>query len=183
MTRLVASALEAAGVAYAVGGSVASSYHGVPRSSHDSDMVAALGLGQVDPFVSALGEAFYADPDMVRDAVRQSDSFNVVHLETMFKVDVFVAGTDDLARQEIARRVQARIEGTELYLASAEDIVVQKLLWYRKGNEISERQWADVLGVLRVAAAGLDLDYVREWALRAGVADLLQRALTQSVTE
>ncbi len=182
VTSLVVDALEAAGVLYAVGGSLASSYHGVPRSSHDADLVAALGLGHVDAFASGLGEAFYSDPEMMRDAIRRADSFNVVHLETMFKVDVFVAGSDELARQELVRRVPAQIEGADLFVASAEDIVVQKLRWYRKGGEVSERQWSDVLGVLRVARGRLDLEYVREWAERAGVSDLLHRAIARSET-
>ena len=179
VTALVARAFEQAGVPYAVGGSVASSVHGEPRSTQDADILAALGLGQVDRFVDALGDGFYADAEMMRSCIRAREPFNVVHLATMFKIDVFIAGGDALAREELSRRRLVEIEGERLYVATPEDVVIQKL-WYRKGNEVSERQWRDVLGVLRVQGAGLEVDYVRRWAKEGGVEDLLDRALTEA---
>jgi hypothetical protein len=104
VTLTVADALEALGVPYAIGGSFASSLHGVIRATMDADLVADLRIEQVAPLAQALGDAFYADEEMMRNAVRQHSSFNLIHLETMFKVDVFVAKPRAFDRSQLARR-------------------------------------------------------------------------------
>ncbi len=182
VTFRVTEALERLGIAYLVGGSLASSLHGIPRATQDVDIVAGIGLRHVDEFVAHLKEAFYVDADMIRDAIRRSASFNIIHLATMFKVDVFVLGRDPLATEEMARRQPYRLgePARDLYVASPEDVVIQKLDWYRKGNEISERQWNDVLGVLKVQRDRLDVAYMRRWTVIGNTADLLERALAES---
>jgi len=180
VTLVVARALERLGLRYLVGGSLASSLHGVPRSTNDADLVVELPGAKVDVLASELAADFYVDADMIRDAVTRGASFNVIHLATMFKVDVFVLTRDPMAQEEMARRrAHAVAPGSpELaWFASAEDVVLQKLDWYRKGEGISERQWRDVLGVIRVQGSVLDASYLRTWAERIGVADLLVRAL------
>lgn len=180
---LVGRALDAVGAAYAIGGSVASSVYGEPRSTLDGDLVAALFLRQVEGFISALGPDFFADAEMIRSSIRAGEPFNLIHLPTMFKVDVFLAGRDELALEELARRQRMEIQGETVYIATAEDIVLQKLVWFRKGNEVSERQWSDIRGVIRVQGSRLDLAYLRQWAPRAGVADLLERALREAAED
>jgi hypothetical protein len=177
----VAAALERMGVSYAIGGSLASSVYGEPRSTNDVDLVADLGEEHVDALVRELGDDFYADPDMIRDAVRRRGSFNVVYRPVVFKVDVFVARRDAWTREELARATAIEIDlgdGTRvrLCIASAEDTVLHKLVWYQLGGGVSDRQWADLLGVLRVQAAGLDAAYLDRIAGDMGVADLLARA-------
>jgi hypothetical protein len=175
--------LEALGVPYLVGGSLASSLHGIPRATQDVDVVAALEEAHVEPFVAALGADFYVDADMIRDALRRCASFNVIYLRTMFKVDVFVARKSRPALDEMARRQRVRIADDpprDLVVASAEDTVAQKLAWYRTGGEISERQWKDVQGVLRVKARALDVAIMRGAAEALGVGDLLDRALDEA---
>jgi hypothetical protein len=159
---------------------MASAIHGVPRSTQDVDFVAELNEEQVDDLVAVLESEFYIDREVVRRAVRSRRSFNVIHLGTMYKADVFVMGTDGHAQAEKKRR---RIEalGPEpdsptAYFCSAEDIVLQKLRWFRKGGGISDRQWSDLLSVLKVQANALDYDYLRYWTAELGVADLLLRA-------
>ena len=146
-------------------------------------MVAAMGLRHVEEFVAALTGAFYVDADMISDAIRRSASFNVIHLATMFKVDVFILGRDELSREEMGRRQVYRVGGPqerEIFVASPEDVVVQKLDWYRKGGEVSDRQWSDLLGVLKVQGERIDIAYVRRWATAGGTLDLLERALVQA---
>jgi len=173
--RPVLDALAGLGVRHFVAGSIASSAHGVPRASIDADVVAELQPGHEATLIGALASAYYVPVQRVADAIRQRASFNVIHLATMVKVDVFVAhGEADQA--SLGRVVRARLDdGTEVPICSAEDSLLAKLTWYRRGGETSERQWTDVLGLLQVAT--LDMPYLREGAAGRGVADLLERAI------
>jgi hypothetical protein len=176
----VADALEALDVPYALGGSFASALHGVMRATMDADMVADLRLEHAEPLAQALGSAFYAEPEMMRNAIRQHRSFNLIHLDTMFKVDVFIAQPRDFDRAQLARRqlyLLSEDPERHAYVASAEDIVLAKLEPYRRGGEVSDRQWRDVLGVLKVQGERLDRDYVHRMAVGLGVEDLLSSAL------
>jgi len=182
----VTRVLDELDVSYVVGGSLASSLHGIPRSTQDADLVAALRMVHVQPFLSGIEGTFYVSPERVASAVRLRTSFNLIHLRTMIKVDLFVFSETPLARQEMARRQVLPIPGeldAHLQVASPEDTILQKLLWYRKGGEVSERQWNDILGVIKVQGRALELGYLKEWAERSGIADLLARAFTDSGRE
>lgn len=176
--------LDGLGVPYLVGGSIASSVHGVPRTTQDIDVVADVRTEQVDPLAAALGTDFYVDAEMIRDAIAHQGTFNLLHLASMHKVDVFIMKPALWWIAEMERRRPARIEAGNLALdvpvASAEDMVLQKLDRYREGQETSGRQWTDVLGVLRVQQTTLDLDYLRRWAATLDLSALLERALEES---
>jgi hypothetical protein len=182
ITLFLAATFERLGVSYLVGGSLASSLHGLPRATQDVDLVAALEPEHVPALVAALRGSFYLDEPAIRAAVRQRTSFNVIHLGTLLKADVFVAGSDAATRSEFERRQRYRVAvdpPRELVLASAEDTIAQKLHWFRLGDEVSERQWSDALGVLKVAGGRLDFAYLRRTAALLGVQDLLERILTE----
>jgi len=179
-TLRVVRILDSFGVDYLVGGSLASSLHGIPRATQDVDLVAAITQDEVSDFVEALGSDFYVDEEMIREAIRRGTSFNIIELETMFKVDVFIAGSDDVSKTAMIRRQAIQLgegPGQALMVATPEDIILQKLAWYQQGDEISERQWLDVLGVLKVQGSRLDKPYMQKTAALMGVAGLLQRAL------
>jgi len=181
VTAEVAKVLDRLGVTYCVGGSLASSLHGVPRSTQDADLAAALEPGHVEPLAAALQKSFYVASERIEDAVRRRSSFNVIHLETLFKVDVFCVGDEPHARLELQRRQRFTVAADRvLEVASAEDTVLHKLIWYRKGGEVSDRQWGDLMGVLQVQGERLDLDYLRRWAEELKVLDLLERALREA---
>lgn len=180
VTLMVTAQLEAQGIRYALGGSMASSALGMARSTMDADIIADLAESHVDPLVRALDGAFYIDADAIREAIWHRSSTNLIHLESMFKVDLFIPKRRAFDRNQLARRVARRLAKDaqqDAFIASAEDTVLAKLEWYRMGGEISDRQWTDILGVLKVQAPGIDLSYLRQWAPALGVTDLLARAL------
>lgn len=183
VTLIVTETLEALSIPYLIGGSFASAIHGVPRMTADVDLVADIRLDQVDPFVHALQSGFYLDADAMREAVRHRGSFSLIHLDTMFKVDVFILRERHFDRIQLQRRERRAIAFEPerfAFIATAEDNILAKLEWYRLGNDVSERQWSDVQNVLKTQAGALDLAYLRLWAGAIGVADLLERALKEA---
>ena len=171
--------LEELGVTYHIGGSVASSIYGLPRLTIDVDIIVDLRLEHVRPLVIRLQTEYYIDEDMIWDAIRRRSSFNVIHLETMLKVDVYIPKSRPFDQEEL-RRVQQEVllEGTRpLNVASPEGTILNKLEWYRMGGEVSDRQWNDILGVLKVQGTHLDMSYLQRWAANLKVTDLLERAL------
>lgn len=176
----IARTFDALGIRYLVGGSVASSVYGIPRATQDVDLVADIQLSQVDAVTKAMVGEFYVDADMIRDAIRRHASFNIVHLETMFKADIFVLQGDSWSREEMARARSEELDipggKVSIRFASPEDTLLHKLIWYKLGNQISDRQWSDILGVLKVQGDVLDHAYLDRWAPLLDVFDLLQRA-------
>jgi hypothetical protein len=177
VTLRVARVLEELGVPYFVGGSLASSYHGIPRATQDADLIAALRPEHVAPLVARLREEFYVDDGRARQAIERQSSFNVIFLPTMFKVDLFVLRDEPHAREEMARRQPLPVEESTVPFASAEDTLLHKIGWYRLGGGISERQWYDALGILKVQGDRLDHDYLRRWAEELDLSELLAKAV------
>lgn len=179
----VTQTLEQIGVAYAVGGSLASSLHGVMRSTLDVDIVADIRLEHIPLLVATLAEEFYADDEMMREAIKRHSSFNLIHYETAFKVDIFIRKLRRFDNMQLERRrtlVIANDPERSIYVTSPEDTVLAKLEWYRLGGEVSDRQWRDILGVLKTRAGELDLDYLRVWSRELKVSDLLERVLQEA---
>ncbi len=179
---MVADVLDSLGVAYAIGGSLAGAIHGVVRTTIDADFVADLHMEHAAPLVQMLSDEFYVDLATVRAAISHHSSFNLIHLETMFKVDIFVVKPRSFDRAQLARRELHLLNGKPLqsaYFVSAEDIVLAKLEWYRQTGETSDRQWRDVLGVLQVQGERLDYNYMRGMSMELNMGDLLEKAFEQ----
>ncbi len=179
VTRL----LEKLGIPYAVAGSLASSLHGVPRATQDVDIVAAISRKHVEAFTAELKDEFYVDENMIYDAIANTSSFNIIHLNTMLKVDIFVTPQRGRPKEELERAKKQIIdesEGIQFSVLSAEDTIVSKLKRYRMGNETSSNQWNDVLGILRVQAENLNSECLKRAAEQLDVTDLLQRACAEA---
>src|SRR5689334_10261222 len=167
-------------IRYVLVGSFASSIHGMYRSTADIDILADIHPEQIRPLFDVLQNSFYLDEHAMRDAVTQGRSFNAIHFDSVFKVDIFVAKSDEFALSQLNRRQLRKISPEKdeaVYVATAEDTILAKLRWYRAGHEASNTQWNDVLGVLGTLRNSLDTEYLRMWAESLGVEDLLHRAL------
>jgi hypothetical protein len=174
----IATALDALGITWAIGGSLASSAHGEPRATNDVDVIALLDEPAARKLGTLLGPDFYIDDDVARAAVRARSSFNVIDKRSFIKIDIFVPaagplGTGQLAR---ARRLDVLPGIAALPVLGPEDVVLQKLRWYSVGGEVSDRQWRDIVAVLRQCAAELDHAYLDSVAGASNLAVLLERA-------
>lgn len=176
----VVDALERLGIGYSIVGSIASSVHGVARASIDADLVVDLKLERIEPLVALLEEAYYIEPEAVGRAVERRSQFNVVHLATMLKVDLYILPDRPFDHASFDRRQPRALDPQDprvYQVATAEDTVLHKLEWFRDGGESSDRQWADVVGILKVQSDRLDLDWMRPVAETLGVKDLLAAAV------
>lgn len=163
-------------IRYVIGGSVASSIWGEPRATVDLDVMIDATADKTAALVHRLGDAFYVSEESALSAVAREGSFNAIHYESSMKIDFFIAERNDLAERQIDRRHPIEIGDRVLSFYAPEDLLVRKLMWYRLGGEQSERQWRDILGILRVSGDRLDREYLESAADTAGVSDLLSRA-------
>lgn len=183
---IVADALEACRVRYLVGGSLASAVSGEPRSTLDVDLVVELTEKDIEPLVAALGAGFHVDADSLRRAIREQSSANVIHHPTSTKVDLFIMGGSPIDAEQMNRRQRVQVSSEPdrwLYVHTPEDILLQKLRWYRMGNEVSDRQWRDILGIILVQGERLDQTYLQRGARALDVSALLQRATSEAQDE
>lgn len=178
-----ARTLDEIGIRYVVVGSFASSARGKPRATIDADIVAEVTRDHARILAERLAGEYYADEVAIRRAVLDRGVFNAIHLETMFKVDVYVSSSGGFDEQQLLRRLPEHIKPNSsdpVYVATAEDTVLAKLVWFRKGAGVSEKQWLDVIGILGVQKNHLDIEYLSKWAASLGISDLLEKAITES---
>jgi hypothetical protein len=176
----VAEVLQAMQIKFYIGGSVASSFHGASRSTMDVDLIADLRAKDVEEFVTPLRNEYYVSKAAINDAIARLSCFNLIHLPSSFKVDIFVLKGRPFDINAMNRAALGTIDlksDVEFPIASPEDTILSKLEWYRLGNEVSERQWDDVVRVLNVVGEKADRDYMLRNADDLNVADLLQKLL------
>lgn len=172
------------GISYHIGGSIASSAYGIARATLDIDVVADLSLKQAPLLTRALERQYYIEELSIADAVRNRSSFNIIHLDTIVKIDVFIVKDTPYDRCAFNRKRPENFEDDGVdnvfFFASCEDVILHKLHWFRLGEGVSERQWLDVLGVIKVQKEALDLEYLRRWAGELECTALLEKALTDA---
>ena len=183
----LASILNSLDIPYYVGGSVASSLQGEVRLTQDLDLVINIQYSQIQPLIKAMADDFYISDIAVEEAVsRKTSSFNVIHLTTTEKADIFVMKDDEFSLSQMSRRVLHCPDGDmskSFYLCTPEDTILQKLLWLRIANNESQKQWRDILGVLKLQKEQLDFGYLQEWGQRLQLTDILLQALRESGME
>jgi len=180
---LIASVLDQQRINYVLVGSLASSMHGMYRSTADIDIVADVRSEQVIPLLTVLQKYFYVDEKAVREAINLKQSFNAIHFDSVFKVDIFIPKSDEFSKKQIERRELKQLSPDleqMIYVATAEDTILAKLRWYDSGGRVSNAQWRDVVGILGASSKKLDLEYLREWAANLGISDLLEKAISET---
>lgn len=179
----VARVLQSLGIRFYIGGSVASSFHGAARSTMDVDLVADLSLENVGPFIGRLGkEEYYVSQTAIEDAINRSSCFNLIHLASSFKVDIFILKSRNFDKSSMNRAALGKVDlqsEFQVPIASPEDTILSKLEWYRLGNEVSERQWDDVVRVMKILGNKVDQDYLEHYAIELAVPDLLQKLFAE----
>ncbi|HBG26217.1 MAG: hypothetical protein A2Y10_08910 [Planctomycetes bacterium GWF2_41_51] len=174
--------LEGLNIAYAIGGSMASSAYGIARFTQDADITVEPFDSVSNSLFDSLKNEFYISKDAMLQALKNRTSFNVIHLASAFKIDIFV-------RKETAFQIQMFAHSRKLQLGnlqkkqifvSPEDVILLKLDWYKQSDCVSDRQWSDIIGVLSVQKNSLDYKYLKTWSANLGLNDLLQKAISES---
>ena len=174
--------LEQLGIAYAIGGSLASSIYGKVRFTQDADITVEPFESRAENLFERLKPSYYISQEAMYEALKRHSSFNIIHYESAFKIDVFISGSTTFEKQLMSRKKQVKLSGSmeKLFLVvSPEDIILLKLQWYRDSGFSSERQWEDVLGILEVQADRLDYEYMKKWSAILGINELLEKASSE----
>lgn len=179
----IATVLNEQRIAYVLVGSLASSLHGMYRSTADIDIVAEVKSDQVIPLLAALQEDFHVDELAAREAINRKQSFNAIHFDSVFKVDIFIPKSDEFSKKQIQRGELKKLApdmDQMIYVATAEDTILSKLRWYDSGGRVSDAQWRDVIGILAASSKRLDFDYLNDWAGTLRITELLEKAISES---
>ena len=175
----LARLFEELGIPYVVGGSVASSLVGEPRSTVDIDIAVDMNEEALSAFVEGVRSSFYVPESDAERAVREHDSFNIIHNEGALKVDLFVLGSGTLDVNQMERRTSVELPTDPpalLWITSTEDQILRKLDWYRQGDNVSDRQWRDIIAILRINRTSLDNLYLDATAALVDLSGLLRQA-------
>ncbi|MGE5344093.1 MAG: hypothetical protein ACM3SY_21715 [Candidatus Omnitrophota bacterium] len=179
----VVAVFDKIGILYYIGGSISSSIHGIPRSTMDIDIIADIKPEHIEALYLALEPDYYIDKDMIREAIKNHSSFNIIHFNSMMKIDIFILKKREFDKEAFRRKkLDAQdIKGDrfEYFISSPEDIILSKLEWFKMGGEVSERQWRDIIGVLKVQGNNLDMEYLEKWIGRLNLTDLWNKLLKE----
>jgi hypothetical protein len=181
--KLLIDVFKKTSISYFIGGSIASSAYGKARATLDVDIIADIPAQKVKGLVEQLKGEYYAEEESIIEAVHASAPFNIIHLETMFKVDIYPLKNRAYDIEAFQRRKEdtfAENTSDAYFLSSPEDVILSKLEWFEAGNRISERQWQDILGILIVQRDHLDVLYLKKWALKLGLLPFLEQAMKEA---
>lgn len=175
----IVSVLESLSIPYIISGSMASSMYGTPRATQDVDLVADIRPEQADSFVAALSSKYYVDEKHVISAITKRGSFNIIHMSTMLKVDIFIKKESLWSERQFTRSTLMSLESSdqkaEILFTSPEDIILNKMLWYKSGDCVSDKQRNDILGVIKIQGQNLDREYISYWAGKLDIQDIFEQ--------
>ena len=167
--KIVVERLNAAEISYLISGSIAANYYTIPRMTRDIDVVVELNSKQISEFVALFKKDFYVDQDMVREEVLQEGMFNLIHNEYVIKIDFIIRKTSEFQNAVFLRRKNVKIDKTDMWFISAEDLVLSKLLWAKDSH--SEMQLKDVVNLIETVD-NLDFQYIEKWLIPLGIEEL-----------
>lgn len=171
--HIVLEKLDENGITYMVAGSFASNLHGVPRATQDADVIIESDKRSLERFIDALQDKFYADKNMAIDALLHRSMFNILHLDTGFKIDLIFLKRRDFSEEEFKRRRLSNFLGKDRWFTSPEDTILSKLEWSKLGE--SERQFNDAVNIAKIQGNKLDVQYLKQWANELDISKLLDK--------
>ncbi|HAL45562.1 MAG: hypothetical protein A2Y12_07160 [Planctomycetes bacterium GWF2_42_9] len=180
--KILADVFDELNIRYAIGGSIASSIFGTPRFTQDADITAQISIQAAESLYEKLSSFFYISKETMHQAINTKSSFNIIHLDTVFKIDIFIPN-NEFENKLISRSHKNKIDESiakEFSLVSPEDVILLKLKWYKMADCVSDRQWSDVKGVLGVQKDSLDYQYLKLWAEKLGLTALLEKVIAES---
>ena len=172
VVRDISRKFERAGIRYMLTGSMAMNYYAVPRMTRDIDVVIEITSEHVPRVVEAFRADYYVNEQSIRESVVNESIFNLIHNESVIKVDCIVRKASEYRKTEFARRRQISIVDFSTFIVSKEDLIISKLEWAKDSR--SELQFGDVKNLL---ATGYDREYLERWTKQLGLANLLRECL------
>ena len=162
-------------IPYMLTGGIAVNYYGRPRFTHDVDFVIQVRLKDAEEITRLFKKEFYVAIEGIVDAIEHQTMFNLVHLETGFKVDCWISKAEEYAQASFARRREEIIFDQAISISSPEDLIISKLDWYKKSG--AQKHYEDVLGIFEIQKGRLDLNYIRKWAKHFSFLDMVEELL------
>ncbi len=172
IVRDISRRFEQAGIAYMLTGSMAMNYYAQPRMTRDIDVVIAIGPEDVGRVAALFRPDYYVSEENIRESLAHESIFNLIHQESVIKVDCIIRQSSDYRRVEFERRERISILDFTTFIVSKEDLIISKLFWAK--NSHSEIQLADVQNLL---STGYDADYLQHWTGELGLDNLLNECL------
>lgn len=167
-------------ISYLLTGSFAVSYYGYPRATHDIDFVVEVSKDTEKQFLRILknlGKSYILDFKQIEKAIEGRMQFDIYHPETGLKIDFWILKDSDFEKNKINRRREIKLDKQKVFIASAEDLILTKLLWCKKVR--SERHMRDCIGMIKVQGENLDIKYLTAWAQEFKINKLLDEAFSK----
>jgi len=173
VTLNVVEKLNQSKISYMLTGALAVNYYGEPRTTHDIDLVVQIAENDIPVLIMLFEEDFFIDDESIRIALKEDSMFNIIHKEIGLKVDFWICGNDEFAREEFKHRIKVKALETEMWFPIAEDVIIRKLDWY-KSSDI-DKHYLDALGIFRIQKENLDTGYVTQWVSRKSTIKIWQK--------
>jgi predicted nucleotidyltransferase len=177
LLKIVAARLDSAGIEYMMTGSMAMALYATPRMTRDIDIIIQISMQDASRITSLFETDFYIEKESILEAIRSRGMFNIIHNESVIKVDLIIRKQEEYRLEEFSRRTAVVIDGVKISVVTPEDLVLSKLVWAKQSE--SELQQRDVRQLLQ-SSSGMDAGYIQKWAKVLGVEDLLKKALNHA---